>query len=232
MLGHRLRRRPPRHDADGDAGTSLVEAIIAMFVIATVFGGLAGLLIQSLSSLRGSKDFETATQLVNLKLEEARALPSDTLAAGALDTDVDSNVTGGQETRLVGVPPGPYTYNGETLRTNSTASAVVTPLNPYRATESINNVTFTLSTYATECFQEVASPGTCGPTASATTKEMTRVTVIVDWVQGANATPRRSPGRRSSSRQPVASRLQTIPSAHLARPSSTATPAVAGRPSP
>ena len=127
MLGHRLRRRPPRHDADRDAGTSLVEAMIAMFVIATVFGGLAGLLIQSLSSLRGSKDFETATQLVNLKLEEARALPSDTLAAGALDTDVAANVTGGQETRLGGTLPGrPYTYNGETLRTNSTASASTT----------------------------------------------------------------------------------------------------------
>ncbi|MDQ1308273.1 MAG: hypothetical protein QG671_4107, partial [Actinomycetota bacterium] len=40
MLGHRLRRRPPLHDVDGDAGTSLVEAMIAMFVIATVFGGL------------------------------------------------------------------------------------------------------------------------------------------------------------------------------------------------
>ena len=43
MLGHRLRRRPSLHDVDGDAGTSLVEAMIAMFVIATVFGGLAGI---------------------------------------------------------------------------------------------------------------------------------------------------------------------------------------------
>jgi Tfp pilus assembly protein PilV len=195
MLGHRLRREPPPGDPNREAGTSLVEAIIAMFVIATVFGGLAGLLIQSLSSLRGSKDFETATQLMNMTLEEARALPSDTLTAGALDTEVSSNVTGGQETRLVGVPPGPFTFNGETLRTTTSPSAVVTPLSPYRATETINNVTFTLSTYATECHQAAASPGTCGPTASPTTTEMTRVTVIVDWVQGASATPRSITGQ-------------------------------------
>lgn len=195
MLGRLLGWRSLRYLPREDTGTSLVEAMIAMFVIATVFGGLAGLLIQSLSSLRGSKDYETATQLVNLTLEEARALPSDTLAAGALLSAVSSNVSGGLETRLVGVPPGPYTFNGEALRTNTSPSVVDTPLNPYRATESINNVNFTVSTYATRCYQEVASPGTCGPTSSATTKEMTRVTVIVNWVQGANATPRSITGQ-------------------------------------
>ena len=195
MLGLLARRDRAGGSLAGERGASLVEAMIAMFVIATVFGALAGLMNQSLSSLRGSKDFETATQLVNMTLEQVRALPSDTLNAGARASLVASNITGGQETRLVGVPPGPYTYGGETLLTNSSTSTTVTPLNPYRATQTIDGITFTTSTYATRCYQQVASPGTCGTTSTPTSEAMTRVTVIVDWVQRAGRTPRTVSGQ-------------------------------------
>lgn len=74
--GHvgRLRRLARRVAADED-GLSLIEIMIAGFVLAVAVLALASVATQSLTAVRASRDRQDATQLASTKLEEARGLP-------------------------------------------------------------------------------------------------------------------------------------------------------------
>lgn len=159
----------------------LVEALISMVIFAVVFTALGWAMQQSITATRRSKDLQSATQLVNQQLEQARAVAGDTLLAGASTTEVAAAKVAGTETRLAG--SGPYTYNGEALLT-SAAPATGTPLNPYRVPQTVNGLSVTLSTYATRCYQPANNPGGCqaGPSSTPTTdKALVRITVVADW---------------------------------------------------
>lgn len=159
----------------------LVESLISMVIFAIVFTALGWAMQQSITATRRSKDLQSATQLVNEQLEQARAIAGDTLLAGASTTEVAAAKAAGTETRLAG--SGPYTYNGEALLT-SAAPASSTPLNPYRVPQTVNGLSVTLSTYATRCYQPANNPGGCqaAPSSTPTTdKALVRITVVADW---------------------------------------------------
>lgn len=159
----------------------LVEALISMVVFAIVFTALGWAMQQSVIATRQSKDLQSATQLVNQRLEQARAIASDTLMAGAQTSHVAANIASGVEARTSG--SNPYTFNGETLLT-STSPPSGTPLNPYRVTQTVNGLNVTLSTYVTRCYQTLANPGGCqaAPSSTPTTdKALARITVVGSW---------------------------------------------------
>lgn len=159
----------------------LIEALISMVIFAIVFSALGLALQQSVVATRQSKDLQSATQLVNRQLEQARAIAGDTLLAGASTSDIAAAISSGAETRLSGA--NPYTYNGETVLT-SASPASGTPLNPYRAQQPVDGLTVWLSTYATRCYQPVANPGGCQATPSSsptTDKALVRITVVGEW---------------------------------------------------
>lgn len=157
----------------------LVEVMISIVVLGIVFTALALAMQEAFLVTRQTKDLQVATQLVNERLEQVRAIATDTLMAGAGLPEVQSAVTGGQDTLLTG--SGPFTYNGETLLT-SDSPVSGTPLSPYRSEVTSDNVVYTLSTYATRCYQPVASPGACNAASGADTdKPLIRVTVVANW---------------------------------------------------
>ncbi len=157
----------------------LVEVMISIVVLGIVFTALALAMQEAFLVTRQTKDLQVATQLVNERLEQVRAIATDTLMAGAGLSEVQSAVTGGQDSLLTG--SGPYAYNGEILLT-SDSPVSGTPLSPYRSEVTTDNVTYTLSTYATRCYQPAASPGTCNAASGADTdKALIRVTVVANW---------------------------------------------------
>ena len=170
--------------ADDDAGVSLAEVIVAMFIISGIVAALAGLLIQSLSSLKSDQSYQVATQLVNVRVEETRALNAAALNAGIPASQISSALASGAEPRITGA--GPCSYDGDTVIAPNTTQPENTPLNPYRTSTTVNNVTYNLTTYITRCWQPKASPGTCDPTPGAgiganAAAPMARVTVWASW---------------------------------------------------
>ena len=167
--------------ADDDAGVSLAEVIVAMFIISGIVAALAGLLIQSLSSLKSDQSYQVATQLVNVRVEETRALSTAALNAGIPPGQISSAKTNGEETQIIDTGTdtdadpnrtNQYRFGGETVISTTSTLTSGTPLNPYRTTETVDNVTFNLATYITRCWQPKAEPGKpskCNPAPTATT---------------------------------------------------------------
>ena len=167
-----------------DSGVSLAEVIVAMFILSGIVAALAGLLIQSLSSLKTDQSYQVATQLVNVRIEETRALTATALNAGIPATQISTALSNGSETQITG--SGPYRFGGETVITTNITPTQTTSLNPYRTTTTVDNVTYTLTTYLTRCWQPKASPGTCNATQGPGTgvnadAPMARVTVVASW---------------------------------------------------
>jgi len=167
-----------------DSGVSLAEVIVAMFILSGIVAALAGLLIQSLSSLKTDQSYQVATQLVNVRIEETRALTSTALEAGIPTAQITSALGTGQETEITGAGtnPSPYRYDGENVITTEFIPIELTPLNPYRTTTTVDNVTYTLTTYLTQCWQPRNAPGTCNSSQGLSTDAaMARVTVVASW---------------------------------------------------
>lgn len=176
--------RPQRRRFATDDGVSLAEVIVAMFLISGTVAALAGLLIQSLSSLKSDQNYQAATQLVNVRVEETRALSAAALNAGIPAAQISSARGAGTETEITGAGSvsDPYRYGGEAVITTATTPTQSTPLNPYRTTTTLDNVTYTLTTYLTRCWQPKTAPGTCNASQGlATDAPMARVTVVATW---------------------------------------------------
>ena len=85
-------------------GFTLSRVIASMVVGAIVFSALAIAASQALVALRASRDLQTATQLINQRMEQARALSYTTLLAGASTSTLAGNLTSGTEKRVTGSP--------------------------------------------------------------------------------------------------------------------------------
>src|SRR5665648_1192881 len=65
-----------------DEGFTLVELIVAMFVIAIILTSLAMVQTRAMVTIAQAKERQQATALANQTLEQLRALPWDTLKKG------------------------------------------------------------------------------------------------------------------------------------------------------
>ncbi|MDP3972535.1 MAG: type II secretion system protein, partial [Candidatus Nanopelagicales bacterium] len=166
----------------------LIEVMVSIAVFGIVFTSLGLAMQQAFVATRGSKDLQVATQLVNERLEQLRAIAGDTLMAGASISEVEGAINSGEEDRLTGSDT--YQFNGETLIT-STSPVSGSPLNPYRSQVTTDGISITLATYATRCYQPAADPGSCNATSSAATdQELIRITVVANWVSPGSSTVR------------------------------------------
>lgn len=166
-----------------DGGFSLLEVVASMLIFGIVFSALALAMQGSLVAMGRNKEFQAATQLMSRRIEEVRALAYDTLAAGANASAVQSRIAAGATDggRLVASGSG-YTYNGEQLLTNTATTTTATPLTPeYWSTETVDDTSYTISTYVTRCYQPEGTNTTCNPTGGASDQALVRVTVVADW---------------------------------------------------
>lgn len=158
-------RRSPRCS---DAGFTLTEVMVTLFVISAVLLALITVQVKALGSVGLAKERQQATALANRTMEQLRALPYDTVSAGlrACDITGDSNISSGQ------FRPAYNASIDEPIVTNSTActGAAVAPLYPHTqndANTKVGSTQFRVRTYVSK--------------ASATGDMGYYLTVIVDW---------------------------------------------------
>ena len=139
-----------RRLARAQQGFTLIEVMVALVLIMIVLVPMSYVMTSSLVTGGCAQQRDAADGLVNQELEEVRALPYTTVAAG--DTSNDSTLTHAVDPQIT-VTSGVYTYTptGETMPVNSAASSSVpAPLNPHRAAVPLNSTTYTVSTYVTK----------------------------------------------------------------------------------
>ncbi|MHB1913041.1 MAG: type IV pilus modification PilV family protein, partial [Acidimicrobiales bacterium] len=144
-----------RRAAAGQAGFTMIELMVAMVIILTVLLSMAYVITGSLASTGCARQRNAADSLVSQVIEEIRALPYSTVAAG---DDVSSTSPPGDPTFAADSAnitynsgTGVYTYTptGETMPTNTSSTAPPAPIDPHTRTVSENNTTYTVKTYIT-----------------------------------------------------------------------------------
>ena len=194
----------PRPDDDG---FSLIELVMAIFIFSVITTALGYVLTGSMVNVAFARQRQVANHLATQAMEQVRALPFSTLAAGLDRTDLataDPNVSviGSGATAVY-----TFTPTSETIPTGTSGTAQV-PLNPHRQTKVVNGTTYTVAVYPTN-YQ--------GSTTSF------RATVIASWTGSfrkglvANVST-----QTSSSRRRAASRAPRTRSRRPASRSSTA----------
>ncbi|MBD3321174.1 MAG: prepilin-type N-terminal cleavage/methylation domain-containing protein [Chitinivibrionales bacterium] len=83
-----FRKGSAQMKANNRSGFTLVEIIIAMFILTLVAFGLHGYLFSFIQSNKNSKDISMATSLGNQKLESLRSTPYDEIES---DSDIAKN---------------------------------------------------------------------------------------------------------------------------------------------
>lgn len=170
LIARRLRTQ-------SNSGFTLIEVILAMFIVAVVMVSLIGVLISSLSTVTHARQRQTATALATQALERLRALPYDEVtqqAAGAYDAGLEyvSTVGGVVRFQPAAVLPGV----DEELVVNTRSGRV--------QNQTVDGVTYKIQTYVTQ------------PAATPAGQQMFNLTALVSWsssvTHGTRTTAQRS----------------------------------------
>jgi hypothetical protein len=146
--------------------------LVTILIVLLVMTSVIAVLVRVRATLSLARQRQQATSLAAASLEQLRALPFATLAAGLASDDLAGDqdlVTTGADTRLV------LAGNGidEPVVAQGTGS-IPSPLRPHRAPRVVDGVTYVVGTYVTRLAP--ASPYL--------------LTAVVQWSSGASATVR------------------------------------------
>jgi type II secretory pathway pseudopilin PulG len=145
-----------------EGGFTVVETMVALGVILAAVVSLAFTDNAGFSKLAVSRQRQDASGLANQAMEQARALPFDTIRKGLSNSDLSS---GGDSNITISGPD--YLYGGEKIPHGDNSSVV--PLVPHRSTTTLGTaIAYTVATYVTY-YNNV------------TTSNIFRVTVVVSW---------------------------------------------------
>jgi Tfp pilus assembly protein PilV len=167
------RETKPEHDRD--AGFGLLEALVALFVLALVLVGVERGAIATIQASAFNRQHVVATGIVTEALAQAETLPFTSLEEG-IDSAVGPPLSSDPNVETVTGPSGTsYVYrgNGQVISTSGT-DASEAPFAPY-ATTVTNGIDYDVSTY---------------PTTTASAPGVVTVTVVVTWRTFSGATGR------------------------------------------
>lgn len=121
---------------------------MAIFVFSVITTALGYVLTGSMVNVAFARQRQVANHLATQAMEQVRALPFSTLAAGLDRTDLataDPNISvvGSGATAVY-----TFTPTNETIPTGNSGTAQV-PLNPHRQTKVVNGTTYTVAVYPT-----------------------------------------------------------------------------------
>ena len=121
---------------------------MAIFVFSVITTALGYVLTGSMVNVAFARQRQVANHLATQAMEQVRALPFSTLAAGLDRTDLaaaDPNITvaGSGATAVY-----TFTPTNETIPTGNSGTTQV-PLNPHRQTKVVNGTTYTVAVYPT-----------------------------------------------------------------------------------
>lgn len=140
-----MRRLVARARRRDDAGFTLMETVVSLFVVAVVLLGLVYVQSAAALSISEAKQRQQATQLANQVMEQVRALPWVTLSAGLNSDDLtdDESISDGR------FRPTYTTDIDEELVTS--ASQDQPPLYPHVSPSvSMGNATYSIGIYITK----------------------------------------------------------------------------------
>lgn len=159
--------REPRSKA-GDDGFALIEALVAIVILAVVLIAAEWGVATALSASSSAKYHDIASGLVSSTMASALALPFPELQAG-LNPSVDDLSNDPNITAVISGGVTSYVLNltGATIATSGT-SASESPLVPHM-TSVTDGVTFHVATY---------------PTISSASPGLVTVVVVVSWSSG------------------------------------------------
>jgi type II secretory pathway pseudopilin PulG len=158
----------PRRLAE-EGGFTIIEASIAMLVVALMFTALSAGLISGLRATRDARLYQQATSIGEEAVEAARDLPYDTLVMTTSDLLSDPRIQSGPPMKFD--PDG----SGPLLAEPVVASSSGGSIDPHISTETVVNTTFTKSRYVTWVDDAVQG----GPVQS-----YKRMVVIIQWQIG------------------------------------------------
>jgi type II secretory pathway pseudopilin PulG len=151
----------------GEGGFTIIEASIAMLIVAMMFTALSAGLSGGLRAVRDARLYQRATALGEEAVEAARNLPYDALVMQTSDLSGDPRIQSGPKFD----PDGAGSLLAEPVVASSSGGSIV----PHITTETIGNTTFTTSRYVT--WVDDATQG--GPAQS-----YKRLAVIIQWPMG------------------------------------------------
>jgi type II secretory pathway pseudopilin PulG len=166
-IGRQIRWSSFRRDFVAEGGFTIIEASIAMLVVALMFTALSAGLISGLRATRDARLYQQATSHGEEAVEKARDLPYDTLVMQTSDLSGDPRVQSGP--KFDPDQSGPLA--AEPIVTSTTGGSIV----PHITTEVIGNTTFTTSRYVTWVDDTVQG----GPAQS-----YKRMVVMIEWQVG------------------------------------------------
>lgn len=154
------------------SGFTLVELMVAVFIIAGALLGMITLQLRSLGTVNLSKQRQQATDLADRTMEQLRALPYDTIKAGLSSSDLSETAP----IYLVSGRLRPTSFASSIDEQLVTGATTLSPLNLHRRSDSstrIGNTQFAISSYVT--------------LVSAAANDVSQgywLTVIVNWNSG------------------------------------------------
>lgn len=90
--------------ASGEEGLSLIEVMIAVFILAVSILALAGVATQSVARVRVARDQQSAADLVSAQLEAARGIDFVSLALDSADSSIPASYDGDPVVKEAGGP--------------------------------------------------------------------------------------------------------------------------------
>lgn len=160
--------------ARGEDGLTLIEVMVALFMLALVSAAAAGFLVGALRTTARQSDKQNATALATQSLEAVQAVPVTQVLLGRRQTDVQAMLALPQVAPLVAQ---------DVVATDNydpAASAASTAVIPVTRTQTIKGTVFTLLTAVNRCFLSPTSH-TCTRAAASDGVATLRATVSVQW---------------------------------------------------
>lgn len=169
------RGRPP---AGGDDGISLIEVIVALFVIGVVMTSSAVFFVNGLRTNGLQTERQTAVTLADQALEAVQAVQPGKLLVGRTQAAVNSLIATDTNRALTAqdvVSSGNY----------DTSAVVPSPaVLPTQQTQTVKGVAYLVRTFIDTCWLTNAAQQSCTPTQAAGSTLTFRVTVSITWTPG------------------------------------------------
>lgn len=162
-----MQRISTRRPLAGETGFTIIEAAVAMLLVALIFTALSAGLIGGLRATRDTRLFQQATSMGEEAVEVGRDLQYDTLVMQTSDLAGDPRIAAG--------PMFDPDESGPLVAEPVVVSASGGSIVPHITTETVVNTTFTTSRYVTWVDDAVQG----GPAQS-----YKRMVVIVEWQMG------------------------------------------------
>jgi type II secretory pathway pseudopilin PulG len=153
----------------GQGGFTMIEASVAMLIVALMFTALSAGLIGGLRATRDARLYQQATSMGEEAVEAARDLPYDTLVMQTSDLSTDPRIQPGPPLKFD--PDGSSPLLAEPVVASSSGGSIF----PHITSETVVNTPFTTSRYVT--WVDDAIQG--GPAQS-----YKRMVVIIEWQIG------------------------------------------------